>query len=220
MGWNFRRVGETRTFHLHLEVVGLRAAGGTQHPRPGAGLREGLAVLPLAEQLHGVVPEGEQTRHVHAHPRLRRHLVAGQNPKTTPLPPAPQSGGEKDAHREEGVWGRGGGRCGGWSPAASLPSPSARRRLGRRRREFFFFLFFFFFFFGKERTRFEPLELSPVVSAPVSVGPPVSDWKIVDVINKGLRGNHQPSSTNGYSILAAHVASDGGWTTMFGSLPC
>ena len=45
---------------MELEVRGLGAAGGAQHPRPVAGLREGFAVLAIEEHPDEVVAEGDR----------------------------------------------------------------------------------------------------------------------------------------------------------------
>jgi len=80
------RAGVSRTSHLQLEVVGIGSAGREQHPRAGAGLRVGVAVVAGAEHAHEVLGEGDQIVHPPPLARVRRHRTGRPRADRNPSP--------------------------------------------------------------------------------------------------------------------------------------
>ena len=70
---NPSRTGHKRTFDLQLEVVILGSAAGHQPPRSGADLRVAVAVGADAEDAQEIVGVGEESFHLLALARARRH---------------------------------------------------------------------------------------------------------------------------------------------------
>ena len=75
-----------RTFHLQLEVVGIGSAGGEQHPRAGADLRAGVAVVAGAERALEFLGEGEEFVHRQPLARVRRHQTGRPRADRNPSP--------------------------------------------------------------------------------------------------------------------------------------